>query len=98
MNMHIPMNYAKRFSSSTQTTSEKAKSTLTSKTWWFEDLEAFPPKMIEKLFQCIQSYKNDNKSFIFTRFLLQFLKTDTQTRNADYKNNNEYVALAETIS
>lgn len=86
-------NYAKRFSSSTQTTSEK-----TSKAWWFEDLETLPPKIIEKLFQCIESYKDDNNSLIFTRFLLQYLKTATQTRNADYRSNSEYAALAETAA
>ncbi|CAI8616787.1 unnamed protein product [Vicia faba] len=91
-------NYAKRFSSSTQTTSEKAKSSLTSKAWWFEDLETLPPKIIEKLFRCIESYKDDNNSLIFTRFLLQYLKTATQTRNTDYRNSSEYAALAETAA
>ncbi|CAK8576789.1 unnamed protein product [Lathyrus sativus] len=91
-------NYAKRFSSSTQTTSEKARLSLTSRAWWFEDLETLPPKIIEKLFQCIESYKDDNDSLIFTRFLLQYLKTATQTRNADYRNSSEYAALAETAA
>lgn len=91
-------NSAKRFSSSTQTTPEKIKSTLPSKAWWFEDLATLPPKIIEKLFQCIQSYKADSNNLIFTRFLLQYLKTATQTRAVDCRSSGEYAALAETAA
>ncbi|KAK2435047.1 BTB/POZ domain-containing protein [Trifolium repens] len=91
-------NSAKRFSSSTQTTPEITKSTLPSKAWWFEDLATLPPKIIEKLFQCIEAYKAENNNLIFTRFLLQYLKTATQTKAVDCRNSSEYAALAETAA
>ncbi|CAJ2679564.1 unnamed protein product [Trifolium pratense] len=91
-------NSVKRFSSSTQTTPEITKSTLPSKAWWFEDLAILPPNIIEKLFQCIEAYKAENNNLIFTRFLLQYLKTATQTKAVDCRNSNEYAALAETAA
>lgn len=91
-------NSAKRFSSSTSTTPETTKATLPSKAWWFEDLATLPPQIIEKLFQCIEAYKADNKNLIFTKFLLQYLKTATQTREVDCRNSIEYAALAETAA
>lgn len=89
-------NSVKRFSSSTKTTPEKIKSTLASKAWWFDDLASLPPKIIEKLFQCIGAYKTDNNNLILTRFLLHYLKTVTQTRVVNCSNSSEYAALAET--
>lgn len=91
-------NSAKKFLSSNQTTPEKIKSTLPNKAWWFEDLATLPPKIIEKLFQCIGAYKSDNKNLILTRFLLHYLKrvTQTETKAGDCRNKSEYVSLAET--
>ncbi|KAL5059397.1 hypothetical protein RYX36_031001, partial [Vicia faba] len=88
----LERNYTKRFASSTQTTSEK--SNLTSKSCWFKDLETLLLKVVEKLFQCIESYKDDSNMIA----MLQYLKIPTQTRNTDYINNKEYAALAETTT
>ncbi|KAE9620295.1 hypothetical protein Lal_00019127 [Lupinus albus] len=89
-------NSIKRFSSSTKTTPEKINSTLPSKAWWFDDLTTLPPNIIGKLFQCVGAYKTDNNNLVLTRFLLHYLKTTTQTRAVNGRNNSEYAALADT--
>ena len=91
-------NSGKRISSSSKATPEKMRSTLPSKAWWFDDLATLPPKIIEKLFQCIGAYKTDNNNLILTRFLLHYLRRITQTRVVDCRNSSEYAALAETAA
>ncbi|XP_019465167.1 PREDICTED: BTB/POZ domain-containing protein At1g50280 isoform X2 [Lupinus angustifolius] len=89
-------NSIKRSFSSTKTTPEKINSTLPSKAWWFDDLTTLPPSIICKLFQCVGAYKTGNNNLVLTRFLLHYLKTATQTRGVNDRNNTEYAALADT--
>nr|KYP65441.1 BTB/POZ domain-containing protein At1g30440 family [Cajanus cajan] len=89
-------NSAKRFSCSTQLTPKTVKSTLPNKAWWFEDLTTLPPKIIEKILQTIGAYRTDNNNLILTRFLLQYLKIVTLTKEINCKNSVEYAGLAET--
>nr|AMK48012.1 putative BTB POZ domain protein [Lupinus angustifolius] len=45
---------------------------------------------------CVGAYKTENNNLVLTRFLLHYLKTATQTRGVNDRNNTEYAALADT--
>ncbi|KAF7809374.1 pentatricopeptide repeat-containing protein [Senna tora] len=87
-----PFTTSSSSSSSSSSSPETIKSTLPTKAWWFKDLGILPPKIIEKLVQSLGAYKRDNNNLMVTRFLLQYLKTASQSG----RKSSEFRGLAET--
>ncbi|XP_038718833.1 BTB/POZ domain-containing protein At3g19850 isoform X2 [Tripterygium wilfordii] len=84
-----------RFSSSTRTTPESIKPFSSTKQWWFEDLTIFAPLIIEKVIKILGSYGSDNNSLVLTRFILYYMKSRGQSKDA-LNSRSAYSGLADT--
>lgn len=68
--------------------SMKPCSSRSKKEWWFDDLTALPPMIIQKIIQRLGAYGNNDNSLTLTRFLVHYLKSCANSNI--YSSSSEY--------
>ncbi|XP_020597232.1 BTB/POZ domain-containing protein At3g19850-like, partial [Phalaenopsis equestris] len=84
-NPEIPLTSLTPLQSSPSSSSSTDASGFSSE-WWFEDLTALAPCIIEKMMRELGSHGSDSKNLTITRFLLHYLKSVQQrSHKRDYR-------------